>query len=226
MEDIIMSNSIKGLLIKDLKLMKNMKQFFLIILLVCIMQIISDNHIFCVYFISIMCSSLILSTLSYDTYENSTTYLFTLPISRKDYVRGKYILIFIVSVLPWIFINILSLSSILIKGNTINIVEYFITTSMALPLAWLLSALEIPVHLKFGQEMNRIAIFVIIGGLSVLIWLSKYVGNIMGIESSDVTNVLSGLNVYIFVALGIALVILFLYLSYRISIKIIEKKQY
>lgn len=221
-----MSNSIKGLLIKDLRLMKNMKQFFLIILIVCIIQMIQDNNIFCVYFITAICSSCILTTLSYDTYENSITYLFTLPVSRKDYIRGKYILIFVVSILPWIFSNMLSLLSILVKGHTIDIVEYLIGTSIALPLTWLFSALEIPVQLKFGQEMNRIAILIVIGGMSALVWLSTYVDNITGIELSDIIHVLSGLNVYIFVVLGIVLVVVLLYLSYRISIKIIEKKQY
>lgn len=221
-----MSNSIKGLLIKDLKLMKNMKQFFLIIVIVSITQIIYGNNIFCVYFITSICSSCILSTLSYDTYENSITYLFTLPVSRKDYIRGKYILIFVVSILPWIFSNTLSLLSILVKGNMVDIVEYLIGTSIALPLTWLFSALEIPVQLKFGQEMNRIAILIAIGGMAVLVWLSTYIGNVTGIESSDIIHMLSGLNVYIFVALGIILVVVLLYLSYRVSIKIIEKKQY
>lgn len=222
-----MNNSIKGFLIKDLRLMKNIKQFFLIMLIICIIQMIyNSNNIFCVYFITAMCSSSILSTLSYDTYENSITYLFTLPVSRKDYVRGKYILIFIVSILPWILTTMLSLLSMFIKGTPIDIVEYFIGTVIALPTTWLLAALEIPVQLKFGPEMNRIAILIAIGGIGVIVWLSNHIGNVMGIEASDIINMLSGLNVYILAAFGIVLVVVFLYLSYRISIKIIEKKQY
>ena len=82
----------KGLLIKDFKLLKNQKQFFLTVSMMgIIFLVVSNNPDFVISYITIMISIFTLSTISYDQYNNGMAYLFTLPITRKEYVGEKYV---------------------------------------------------------------------------------------------------------------------------------------
>ena len=77
----------KGLLIKDFKLLKNQKQFFLIIGLITFMFLVTnDSPYFTITYATMMFSMFTMSTISYDEYDNGAAYLFSLPISRKGYV--------------------------------------------------------------------------------------------------------------------------------------------
>lgn len=77
----------KGLLIKDYKLMLGQKSFLGMAALMAVLYlIIYKDPIVAVVFITVMCTMFTVSTLSYDEYENGMAYLFTLPISRNIYV--------------------------------------------------------------------------------------------------------------------------------------------
>ena len=81
----------KGLLIKDYKLMLGQKSFFGMEALMSVLYLaIYKDPTFAVVFITVMCTMFTISTLSYDEYENGMAYLFTLPISRNTYVLEKY----------------------------------------------------------------------------------------------------------------------------------------
>ena len=85
----------KGLLIKDFKLMKNQKQFFLVILFFCIFfVVINGNPAFMISYLMVMCSFFTLSTISYDDFDHGMGYLFTLPVTRKIYVTENMYLAF------------------------------------------------------------------------------------------------------------------------------------
>ena len=76
----------KGLLIKDYKLMLGQKTFLGMAALMSVLYLaIYKDPTFAVVFITVMCTMFTVSTLSYDEYENGMAYLFTLPISRNKY---------------------------------------------------------------------------------------------------------------------------------------------
>ena len=81
----------KGLLIKDLKLMKNQKNFFLVILVViAFLAAGSDDLSFPMGFTAFIGTLFTLSSISYDEFDNGNAFLFSLPITRKQYVLEKY----------------------------------------------------------------------------------------------------------------------------------------
>ena len=83
----------KGLLIKDFKLMKMQKNFFLMMIAIVIAISFFQNEIsFPLGFLPFVISLFSLSTISYDEFDNGNAFLFSLPISRKDYVKEKYLL--------------------------------------------------------------------------------------------------------------------------------------
>lgn len=90
----------KGLFMKDLGLVKGQKQFFgIILIMMMIFMTAYTNFAFIMAYITIMIGVLTLNTISYDEFENGMGYLFTLPVSRKEYVAEKY-LFSIVTTLP------------------------------------------------------------------------------------------------------------------------------
>lgn len=93
----------KGLFIKDLKLLKKRGIFILVLIagyMVFYLGTVSME--LAVGFATLMISVFSLTTFTYDEYENGMPFLFTLPIRRIDYVREKYILGFLMATVTWI----------------------------------------------------------------------------------------------------------------------------
>ena len=82
----------KGLLIKDFKLLKTQQKFFLLVLFIAIAvemfsgsssSFLIDTYPLWPYYSP-------LSSISYDEFDNGNAFLFSLPITRKSYVIEKY----------------------------------------------------------------------------------------------------------------------------------------
>lgn len=86
-----------GLLIKDLKLLKVQRNFFLMFVAIAVwMQTFMDGVSFIIGYMTFCGSMAVLNTISYDEYDNGNAFLFSLPISRKGYVLEKYAFGFII----------------------------------------------------------------------------------------------------------------------------------
>ena len=83
----------KGLLVKDFRLLKVQKNFFLLIIAVAIGMALFTNDVAPMLgFLAFVLSIFTLSTISYDEFDNGNAFLFSLPVSRKDYAIEKYCL--------------------------------------------------------------------------------------------------------------------------------------
>ena len=94
----------KGMLIKDFRLLKNQgKTLILMLLAVAVfMNLITDvGPSFVVGYITIIFSLFTVSTISYDEFDNCYLFLMTLPVSRKNYVNEKYLFALLSIVLTW-----------------------------------------------------------------------------------------------------------------------------
>ena len=107
----------KGLLIKDYKLMLGQKTFLGMAALMAVLYLtIYKNPTFAVVFITVMCTMFTVSTLSYDEYENGMAYLFTLPISRNTYVLEKYAFALVNCIVTGVIMYAMACGSIKIRG--------------------------------------------------------------------------------------------------------------
>jgi len=110
----------KGLFVKDLKLMMLQKNFLLLILAIVIgMMIFTDDVIFPLGFLSFIVSLFTVSTISYDDFDNGNAFLFTLPITRNHYVSEKYFLGLLLGCMAWVLANCFR--------NNYNCIERYIT---------------------------------------------------------------------------------------------------
>ncbi|MBR5794701.1 MAG: ABC-2 transporter permease [Erysipelotrichaceae bacterium] len=81
----------KGLLVKDLRLLLSQSRFYIILLIVLFVSGTSTQATFVSGYIAVVFPMFAVSTISYDEYDNGNAFLFTLPFSRKEYVLAKYI---------------------------------------------------------------------------------------------------------------------------------------
>lgn len=83
----------KGLLIKDYKLLMLQKKTFLLMLLIaiCMNFAMQDNPGFIIGYLTFFAALMANTTLSYDEYGNGVLFLLTLPVTGKTYVRSKYV---------------------------------------------------------------------------------------------------------------------------------------
>lgn len=108
----------KGLLVKDFKLMMLQKNFLLLILAIVIgMMIFTDDVVFPLGFLSFVASLFTVSTISYDDFDNGNAFLFTLPITRNNYVIEKYFLGLLVGGIAWILATVLGIVATVLKDT-------------------------------------------------------------------------------------------------------------
>lgn len=211
----------KGLLIKDLNLMKAQKNFFIMIIGVSVtLAFVTKNPSFIIGYMTVFCSMFTLSTISYDDFDNGNAFLFSLPITRKGYVAEKYVFGLMVSVVAWLSATVVYCIA---GGFTTQKISEAALIYIALLLVF---ALMLPVQLKFGGEKGRVAIIGVIGIIAVVVMVIVKAAEIFQIDLEKLLNNLSNLSgdLQVVVALGVA--ILALAISYFISVAIVNKKEF
>lgn len=147
----------KGLLVKDFLLMIKSKYVILFMLVIGIIGGIK-NISFAAGYILMFLAILSLSTISYDEANHGLNTLFTLPISKSDYVKEKYLFSLIITGIGFVFVTILGYFS---KSD-------FMETLAILSTALFLLAISLPFQLKEGNEKGRIVLFVVVFGCTFL----------------------------------------------------------
>ena len=108
----------KGLLIKDFRLMKVQKNFFALIMVIGIgMALFSKNTSYTIGFVSFIFSLFSVSTISYDELDNGNAFLFSLPIARKTYAVEKYCFGLIMGLGAWLAVSVLATAAGVVRGQ-------------------------------------------------------------------------------------------------------------
>ena len=185
----------KGLLIKDFKLLKGQKQFFAAVLIVMTVFLMTSTSLsFVIIYITVMMGMLTLTTISYDEHENGMGYLFTLPVSRKGYVREKY-LFGIMTTLP--VLAVVSAIAFLVSGIRhidFSVEEWGGAIMGSMLIVTMMLSLLIPIELKFGAERSRIAMTLVFGGAFAVVFIGVKAGEFLGIDWKIWLDRLNGLD--------------------------------
>lgn len=216
----------KGLLIKDFKLMKGQKVFFLIIAAVVIgMMLFSDDIVFPLGFLTFIVSLFTLSTVSYDEFDNGYPFLFSLPVTRPTYVIEKYCLGLILGLGAWIAAGILSAVTGMLKG-TASLHDILISALAILILMFLIQAVMLPFQIQFGGEKGRIAIIASIGLLFVIGVVAVKAAEALNIDPAGIISRLPALGIGTAAALAVTGAVVLWLISMKISISIINQKEF
>ena len=83
----------RGLFEKDIRIIKNQKKMMLIFAGMGVLLLLSGVEIsFILPYMASVMTSVAISTISYDSMDNGNSFLFTLPVRRKDYATEKVFL--------------------------------------------------------------------------------------------------------------------------------------
>lgn len=216
----------KGLLIKDFKLMRNMKNSMVIILLVTLgMAFYVSDVSFIVVYMAVIGSTFTSSTISYDEFDRGNAFLFTLPVSRKDYVAEKYLLSLLMCGGGWLLGTLFSTVSGVIR-NGLDPLESIMTALVLLPVAIGINVLMLPLRLKYEGEKSRIALMIIVGGFLFAAVVGAKVVEMLGIDFGTLGQRLPMMSVGMGIAVALGISAALLLLSCRVSIKIMEQKEF
>ena len=217
----------KGLFVKDIELMKQQKQFFI---LVVVMEVIlnlagSVSVSFAAGYFTIVTAIFAITTISYDEFDNGNAFLFTLPITRKGYVKEKYLLAFLLAVVSLILGNLIACVAALFKKETLTTDIIWISLAILCTVT-VVQAVMLPFQLKYGAEKARIAIIITVG---ILFLIGAVIAKIFKTVKLDTTSILvklSELHIWVLIAAIAFIAALLMLLSMQISTKIVEKKEF
>lgn len=217
----------KGLLIKDANLLKGQKQFFGVVAIIMFFFIFAyDNYAFVISYVTIMFSILVITTMSYDDYEKGMCYLMCLPVSRKIYVKEKYIFS-LLSVFCGMTIAVLMvLISVAVKKDIFLREDILSAIVASILVASLAVGITLPIQLKFGAEKSRMALMMVFGvgflGTYFIVKLCVFAG----IDVDALLNDVFVQNMAITIVEVIVLSIVVQIVSYLISVRVMMKREF
>ena len=215
----------KGLLIKDILNMKNyMKQLVLVLIFFIAYGIFLKNGTFVGTMITLMLSMQVITTMSYDEYAKWDKYALTTNINRKDIIISKYIF-FTISIIIGIVVGITTSIAINQIAKLDTGMNEIIVTSIVVPCVFaILFSIIIPVVFKTGVEKGRIVMMLILFIPAIL------VGAIVKISEKANITMPSPSNLEILMKFGVLglvlLTILAVFISYKVSLSIYNKKEF
>lgn len=211
----------KSMVLKDLYNMKgNVKSVLVSFLILAVAM--ASTGVGVLYAGAVLCSSLIISTFAYDDRCGWTKYAMVMPVSRKELVAGKYVML-ILLVVGGIVISLLaSLVSNAITGqiplNRSGIQELLVSAVTALVFALVYGSVAIPLILRFGAEQGRVLLVAALLVPAAVCFAAYQIGKWLGI-------VLTDQGVVLLVCGAAVAALVWLVVSYRISCGIFAKQE-
>lgn len=219
----------KGLFYKDFCYIKESK--FLLLFLVIFgfgFSYFYKNPNFVLGYFSIFPSIMLMSTLSYDSYNHGLTTLFTLPIHKKDYLKQKYLLGFILGIFFLIIAMIIASTSYYQIEHSFKFInsDFIQGCFLVLIFSYFVIGFAVPVGVYFEAQKSQLAMIIVFGGLFLITFILYFIIQLIGFNIESLVDFYLE-NQLSLVCLFSTLFVAFInYLSYKISLKLINKKEY
>ena len=216
----------KGLFVKDIELMKQQKQFFILVVVMGVILNLaggSGSVSFATGYFTIVTAIFAITTISYDEFDNGLAFLMTLPVTRKQYVAEKYLLGAGLTAVAW---GIATITGVICKGVAELqgcLSETIIGSLIYIPLALLMLAVSLPIVIHFGAEKGRYIAMVMWAIIFAVVYILI---KTMGLSADAVDAWLNGLN-WGMVLAGVVLFTVIVYMgSFGIGVRLMEKKEF
>ena len=214
----------RGFLKKDLALLYNTGKVYLAVIAMGIVLGLVNKEMrsFSSSFIMIMLALAGASTLSYDDFENGMPFLMSLPVSKKTYIKEKYLICFLSGAVGLVIAAVLG--TVIFKMPLIHGEEpMLLVFPVFFAIAEIMTAVMIPTRIKFGPEKSRIVgmgFVVAIFGIGYLFKLfSVDIDALIRDAQENIPKLALVLGVMVF-----CMVIMLI--SYTFSVKALEKKEF
>lgn len=222
-------NRIKGLIIKDLLQLKTYRKTLILFIFVFVVsgmqQETMDSAMSMITIMLILVFGMVgIGTFSYDEMAKADRYILTLPLTRKEVVRAKYVLVILLTLIGAV-VGVLAsgiISYVMSKElpDFLELISYALVGILGIAFV---EGIQIPCIYKFGAEKGRIQIFIVIAIMAFLLGGIFYIGEKININL-PVNNILNILTNYMPLVLLTATVIIY-FVSYKIAYKLYSKKE-
>lgn len=212
----------KGLILKELYLIKSFsKQYVLLMVLMGAWSVFVHNISFVAIYVMVLGSSMVLSTTSMDEAVSFHKFAVTMPVNARTLVKSKYVILFLTvgvgELLVWLFsaaVNLLPTGSMEIVG-----MEGMIVTGCLFLSA---NAASIPVMFKVGVTKSRYTYLIVMVVMGGVILGGYKASKLAGLSLDDMlTEMEWALNLTAVILAAVIVAV-----SYFISVKIVQKKEW
>lgn len=219
----------KGLLIKDLKLVKNQGKMLILLAIAmgAVFGMMNANPTFVVCYMTIFLTIFTISTISYDEYDNGFAFLLTLPATRQQYVHEKYLFSLIMLGGAWAAGMVASILLGFVWRPEGGLAELYGTSWIFIILGVVMASVLVPLKLKFEGEKGRLVIPVVcLGGVLIFFLAYKYMDILPDGFTEKMIDMAKDLGtVGIAVVSVIAAVVIFA-VSWLCSLRIMKKREF
>ena len=216
----------RGLLMKDLELIKINMRIYLAVFLIGLIYLVAHENgsTFFVAYAIFVSISVSVGTISYDGYHHGMKFLMTLPVTKKQYVQSKYLLSFGFAVLVSVISLLLGMMRIQISGKQ-EAEDLLISAGTALVISCIILCGMIPLRLKYEAEKSRI---VMVAAVAVIFLVAAVCKELYDVYQKSFGKGLQFLDISGWqIAVGLIVVMMIcLAVSVKVSERIMEKKEF
>lgn len=222
----------KALLMKDLRTLKNERRLWVSIIGVSVLfGVLFQNWYFMMGYIMFGLSMIARTMYQYDVADQGIVYLMTLPITRKEYVKEKYLLSLMSICIGGILNMILTKIGMLFTPDQADSNQEIFSAFLGiLAVALVLQAIIFPVELKYDVSKSRIIILLLVMGIIILFTaFDMLIGAILVAFITIFVDAFGGIFIQHFlgtVLLSAVVVGMIYFSSYRKSVKIMGQKEF
>lgn len=222
----------KALLMKDLRTLKNERRLWVSIIGVSVLfGVLFQNWYFMMGYIMFGLSMIARTMYQYDVADQGIVYLMTLPITRKEYVKEKYLLSLMSICIGGILSMILTKIGMLFTPDQADSNQEIFSAFLGiLAVALVLQAIIFPVELKYDVSKSRIIILLLVMGIIILFTaFDMLIGAILVAFITIFVDAFGGIFIQHFlgtVLIAAVVVGMIYFSSYRRSVKIMGQKEF
>lgn len=214
----------KGLILKDLYTMRQMGKIYLISMgCLVVWGLAVNNPSMLSSMLLVYGLMLLITTASWDEASHFNTYALTLPLSPKKLVQAKYLfaLLLFAAMAVLGLVGGAGMIAALGAKAEMGYGELLASTASISCIYLMTVVVLLPCSYKFGVEKSRflfVAIYLIVFACFAWLFGTDHLKSLLaGLESQGFAMILAGFGV---------LALIGLFISYRISVKILEKKEW
>ena len=219
----------KGLLVKDLKLVKNQGKILILLAIAmgAVFGIMDANPSFVVSYMTIFFTIFTISTISYDEYDNGFAFLLTLPATRQQYVHEKYLFSLIMMGGAWAGGMAVSILLGLIWRPEGGFSELYGTSWIFIILGAVMVSVLVPLKLKFEGEKGRLVIPVeCLGGVLIFFLAYKYIDILPDGFTEKVIDMAKDLGTVGIAVVSVVAAVVIFAVSWLCSLRIMKKREF
>lgn len=222
-------NIIKGLITKDLLQLKSYKKTLIMFIVIFALTSLAQENAkgignMLAVMITLGFGMFSITTFNYDELAKADRYILTFPLTKKDIVLSKYVLVILSTIIGAIIGTSLSFIIMFIVNKQLPYMYDVIGIGLGAILGIsLIEAIQIPCIYKYGVEKGKILLFIVTAGIALLIGGIIFIGNKISMKI-PMDNILNAITNFVPIIIMVAIIIIY-YSSYRISYKIYNNKE-